>query len=71
MSEETPADRLESALEMWEDGVCIMRENLRRRFPTASADEIEVALDTWLRTRSGAEHGDGEGIVVAWPRPRR
>ena len=68
MPEETEADRLESALEMWEDGVCMMRENLRRRYPTASTAELEAALDEWLTTRSGAEHGDGEGVAVRWPR---
>jgi hypothetical protein len=64
--EETPADRLEAALEMWEDGVCIMRENLRRRMPQASDQEIEAALSAWLRDRPG----DADGVVVTWPRPR-
>ncbi|MEO8553279.1 MAG: hypothetical protein ABI678_25070 [Kofleriaceae bacterium] len=59
---ETPDDRLRCALEMY-DGVCIMRENLRRRHPSASNDEIEAALD--------AEDGDGDGVVVPWPRPKR
>lgn len=62
--EETPADRLEDALEMWEDGVCIMRENLRRRRPEASDGEIEAALDAWLKDRPG----DADGVVVPWPR---
>ncbi|MEP6865873.1 MAG: hypothetical protein ABJE66_34960 [Deltaproteobacteria bacterium] len=60
-----------SALEMWDDGVCIMRERLRRRDPSASSDEIEAALDRWLTTRSGAEHGDSDGGGVAWPRRPR
>lgn len=68
---ETPADRLRSALEMWEDGVCIMRERLRRLHPSASNDQIEAELDRWLATRPGAEYGDSDGVVVAWPRPRR
>ncbi len=71
MRAKADAERLESALEMWDDGVCIMRENLRRRSPTASPEEIEASLDAWLITRSGAEHGDGEGVPVGWPRPRR
>ena len=68
---ETPADRLESALEMWEDGVCMMRESLRRRNPAASPEEIESAVDSWLRTRPGAEYGDADGVPVEWPRPKR
>jgi hypothetical protein len=65
---ETADDRLRQALEMWEDGVCIMRENLRRRLPPS---EIEAALDAWLTERPGAEAGDGEGVIIGWPRPRR
>jgi hypothetical protein len=64
--EETPADRLEAALEMWEDGVQIMRENLRRRWPQSSLEELEAALDAWLRDRPG----DADGVAVAWPRRR-
>lgn len=64
--EETPADRLEAALEMWEDGVCIMRENLRRRRPEASPEELEAALSAWLRDRPG----DADGVAIAWPRHR-
>lgn len=62
--EETPAERLEAALEMWEDGVCIMRENLRRRMPDAAEEAIEDALHAWLRDRPG----DADGVVVPWPR---
>lgn len=68
---ETEAERLEAALEMWEDGVSIMRENLRRQSPGATEEEIEVALDAWLTTRPGAETGDSDGVAVTWPRPKR
>lgn len=68
---ETAEDRLRSALEMWDDGVCMMRERLRRLHPSASSTEIQAALDRWLATRPGAEDGDGDGVVVAWPRPQR
>lgn len=68
---ETAADRLERALEMWDDGVCLMRESLRRRHPAASEAELDAKLDAWLTTRPGAEHGDAEGIAVAWPRAPR
>jgi hypothetical protein len=45
--EMTPGERLEAALEMWEDGMELMRANLRRRMPNASTDEIEAALDAF------------------------
>ncbi len=66
--EDTEASRLEAALEMWDDGVLIMRENLRRRNPGASEEQIEDALDRWLTTRPGAEFGDSDGVPVPWPR---
>lgn len=40
MAPPTEAERLEAALEMWEDGVRMMRENLRRRHPAAAEAEI-------------------------------
>jgi len=64
--EETPGERLEAALEMWEDGIAIMRANLRRRMPKATEDEIDAALDAWLRDRPP----DADGVPVPWPRPR-
>jgi hypothetical protein len=64
------ATRLEMALEMFEDGVLIMRENLARRYPDASADEIEARLASWLAERPGAELGDGDGVPGRWPRSR-
>ncbi len=71
MAPPTEAERLEAALEMWEDGVRMMRENLRRRHPAAAEAEIEDLLDAWLTTREGAEHGDADGVPVPRPRPRR
>jgi hypothetical protein len=64
--EMTPGERLEAALEMWEDGMEIMRANLRRRMPSASPDEIEAALDAWLCDRPP----DADGVPVPWPRRR-
>ncbi len=55
------AKRLEQALEMWEDGVQIMRENLRRRMPDASESVIEVELDRWL---AGPDPGDWDRVVT-------
>ena len=64
--EETPGERLEAALEMWEDGVEIMRANLRRRMPRATEVEIDAALDAWLCDRPP----DADGVLVPWPRHR-
>ena len=50
-SQEAAARRLEEALELFEAGVCLMRENLRRRMPTATEEAIERALDEWLTER--------------------
>jgi glycine/D-amino acid oxidase-like deaminating enzyme len=63
---ETPGERLEAALEMWEDGIAIMRANLRRRMPKATDDEVEAALDAWLCNRPP----DADGVPVPWPRHR-
>ena len=60
-----PSVKLRLALEMFEGGVALMRQNLRRRHPTATEAEIDRLLVDWIRTRPGAEHGDSNGK----PRP--
>ncbi|HVM00045.1 MAG TPA: hypothetical protein VM324_12200 [Egibacteraceae bacterium] len=55
------AERLRTALALFDDGVELMRGNLRRRHPEAGAAEIERLLAEWLAERPGAEHGDGVG----------
>jgi hypothetical protein len=62
------AERLRTALALFDDGVALMRQNLRRRHPELSADDIDRLLGDWLRTRPGAEHGDAVGTPGAWPR---
>lgn len=59
----SPAEKLRAALELHEVGVAVMRQNLRRRHPDAPHSRIEQLLAAWLRTRPGAEHGDGVGRV--------
>lgn len=53
--------RMELAFDLYEAAEEIMRQNLRRRNPEASEEEIEEGIREWLRRRPGAEHGDGEG----------
>jgi Rv0078B-related antitoxin len=61
----TPVQRLKIAFDLHDFGVKMMRQNLRRRFPEAKDEDVEKKLLEWLRTRPGAEHGDGVG------RPRK
>jgi len=56
---------------MFQAGVDMMRQNLRRADPTATDTEIRIRVGTWLRERQGAESGDGEGRLVPWPRPAK
>jgi hypothetical protein len=65
------AERLRLALDLFAAGEALMRENLRRRHPDATDDEIEERLCEWLRERPGAECGDAVGVPSVWPRPRR
>jgi hypothetical protein len=62
------AARLRVALEMFETGVQMMRQNLRRNHPTLSDAEIEARVTAWLWERPGAEFGDAIGRRVPWPR---
>lgn len=50
--------RLEAALEMWDDGVQIKRESLRRSDPSASDAELDARIGVWLAERAGEDHGD-------------
>lgn len=69
--EATPAERFRVALDLFETGVRIMRQNLKRDFPDATEQEIEDRLNAWLRHRPGAEHGDRPGRRLEWPlKPR-
>lgn len=52
------------ALDLFQTGVDVMRQNLRRRHPEARDDEIEKLLGDWLQERPGAEFGDCPGRPV-------
>jgi hypothetical protein len=60
-SELTPSEKLRTALELFESGVAIRRETLKREHPAESDAEIEERLRQWLRQRPGAEDGDCVG----------
>ena len=61
-------ERFRVALDLYEVGEKMMRQNLRRRYPAARDEEIEQRLIEWLRHRPGAEHGDCDGRPIDWPR---
>jgi len=48
-------------LDLFDAGVQLMRQNLRRRNPEIDDQAIEQQLVSWLRERPGAEHGDAAG----------
>jgi hypothetical protein len=66
--ESTAAERVRLALDLYEVGESMMREQLHRRFADADPAAVERMLVAWLRTRPGAEHGDGAGRPATWPR---
>lgn len=71
MSSSNPTvERLRLALDLFEAGEAVMRQNLRRRYPGEDESQIEARLLAWLHERPGAEHGDAPGRSVPWPRRR-
>ncbi len=62
------AARLRLALELFEAGLEMMRQKLRRDHRDLADHEIEARLAAWLRERPGAEFGDAVGRRVTWPR---
>ena len=57
----SPSEKLRIALELFESGVAMMRETLKREHPTESDAQIEERLRQWIRDRPGAEDGDCVG----------
>ncbi len=71
----SPADadvaaRLRAAFELYDAGLAMMRQNLRRQFPTESEAEIARRLLDWRMRRADAPDGDSAGRIVPFPRPR-
>jgi Rv0078B-related antitoxin len=54
-------DALRATLDLFEVGLGLMRQNLRRADPVATDQEIDQRLQQWLRHRPGAEFGDCQG----------
>ena len=52
------AARFRLALAMMADGIAIMREKLKRKYPEATDDEIRSKLRDWLQERPLPGEGD-------------
>ena len=65
MSASTPAERLRTALDMFELGEQMMRSRLRRERADMDEEQLEEALRRWLQERPGAEFGDFPGRASA------
>lgn len=59
-------ERLRLAIEMADAGIALMRQNLKRRFPNESDEQIDRRLSAWLRERPGADDGDAPGVRRSW-----
>ena len=67
MAPRSPADvaaAFRTTVDLFEAGVAIKRQSLRRNHPDASEEEIERRLRLWLHERPGAEYGDSPGRRV-------
>jgi hypothetical protein len=53
-----------ATLDLFQTRVDLMRQNLRRRNPTADEPQIERLLQEWLLDRAGAEAGDCSGRPI-------
>jgi hypothetical protein len=52
-------ERFRVALDLFESGVQLRRETLRRTHPGITPGRLEELLGDWLRDRPGARDGDG------------
>jgi hypothetical protein len=53
-----------TTLDLFETGLGLMRQNLRRDHPEATEQEVNRRLRQWLHDRPGAESGDCPGRLV-------
>ena len=63
-SKESMAQAFRATLDLFETGVAMKRQSLRRDHPGASDEEIDRRLQEWLLDRPGAKHGDSPGRRV-------
>jgi hypothetical protein len=66
-----PARKLRLACELFDLGVAIMTENLRRRHPGISRAALREKVKRWIQTRPGAELGDCPGRLTKLKPPER
>ena len=69
VSDEEARARFRTVMELFEAGVDLQRQNLRRRFPEADDATIEAYLRAWLLREN--EPGDAEGKPGTWPRNKK
>jgi len=60
------AERLRLTLDLFQSGMEMKRQSLRREFPDLTEEELEARVKTWLQDRPGAEHGDCSGKPGRW-----
>ncbi len=58
------AEAFRATLDLFQTGIDLMRQNLRRRHPEAAEDEIDRLLHQWMLERPGAEAGDSSGRAL-------
>jgi hypothetical protein len=56
-----PAEHLRLAFELFEVGVDLYREKVRREAPGISEEDLDRRVGEWLMVRPGAELGDAPG----------
>lgn len=61
MDDDSPADRLRLAIDMFEFGLGMQRARLRREHPDADESVIDSAIDEWLLSRPFEPLGGGRG----------
>jgi hypothetical protein len=58
------SEAFRATLDLFQTGVDLMRQNLRRRHPEAAGDDIERLFRKWMLERPRAESGDCPGRAV-------
>jgi hypothetical protein len=66
--QETLARRLLQTCDLSDFGIEIKRQQIRNLNPGISESEVTRRMVEWRHHPRGAEYGDAEGTVVAWPR---